>query len=96
MALAFGLLHGVGFAGALREVGLPPQAIPVALLFFNLGVEVGQIAFVSVVFGLGAVARMVPVRGPAWSWRIAPYAIGSLAMFWAIERTAGFVAVASH
>jgi hydrogenase/urease accessory protein HupE len=91
VALAFGLLHGLGFAGALSEAGLPQHAVPLALLFFNVGVEIGQLAFVLVVLGLVAAARRVPIRAPAWGRRIVPYAIGSLAMYWVIERTARFL-----
>lgn len=91
VAFVFGLLHGLGFAGALREVGLPQGAIPVALLFFNVGVELGQILFVAVCLGVIGVIRRVPALLPSWSWRIAPYAIGGVAMFWVIQRTSGFV-----
>lgn len=91
-AFAFGLLHGLGFAGALAEVGLPETAIPVALLFFNLGVEAGQIAFVAAVLLAAALARRLPAgiraRPPAWAWRAPPYAIGGLAAFWLLQRTA--------
>jgi hydrogenase/urease accessory protein HupE len=90
VAFSFGLLHGLGFASALREVGLPQHAIPIALLFFNVGVELGQLAFITVVLGLGHVSRRLPIPTPSWSWRAAPYAIGTVAMFWVIERTAGF------
>ena len=90
VAFIFGLLHGLGFAGALSEVGLPQHAIPIALLFFNVGVELGQLAFVFVVLGVLAGARRLAPRVPAWGWRAAPYAIGSVAMFWVIERVAGF------
>ncbi|MFN0129305.1 MAG: HupE/UreJ family protein [Verrucomicrobiales bacterium] len=90
VAFIFGLLHGLGFAGALSEVGLPPQAIPLALLFFNVGVELGQLAFVLVVLGLIALLNRIPLKHPAWSWRLAPYAIGSIAAFWVIERVTGF------
>jgi hydrogenase/urease accessory protein HupE len=90
VAFIFGLLHGLGFAGALSEVGLPQQAIPLALLFFNVGVELGQIAFVGVVLGLIALLKRIPLKRPGWSWRIAPYAIGSIAAFWVIERTLAF------
>ncbi len=90
VAFIFGLLHGLGFAGALSEVGLPDQAIPLALLFFNVGVELGQIAFVLVVLSVVAVWRKIPVEGPRWGWRLAPYAIGSMAMFWVVERTLNF------
>jgi hydrogenase/urease accessory protein HupE len=86
VAGAFGLLHGFGFAGALSEVGLPANDIPLALLFFNLGVEAGQLAFV--VVALGVIALLRPVRMPEWAPLVPPYAIGSVAMFWVIERTA--------
>lgn len=91
IAFTFGLLHGLGFAGALSEVGLPEQAIPLALLFFNVGVEFGQVAFVCAISLLtAAVVRPIDRLLPSWSWRLAPYAIGSIAMFWVIERTLGF------
>ena len=87
VAFTFGLLHGFGFAGALSEVGLPEQAIPLALLFFNVGVELGQLAFIAAVFALGwLVARVRPL--PFWSPRLAAYVIGSVAAFWVFERTA--------
>jgi hydrogenase/urease accessory protein HupE len=90
VAFSFGLLHGLGFAGALSAVGLPPQAIPVALLFFNIGVELGQLAFVAVVLVVMAAGRKLPIRVPQWSWRIAPYSIGGMAMFWMIQRIDAF------
>jgi hydrogenase/urease accessory protein HupE len=90
VAFTFGLLHGLGFAGALSDVGLPQHAIPRALLFFNLGVELGQVAFVLVVLALSAAIRRLPLRSPSWGWRVAPYAIGSLAVFWVIERVAAY------
>lgn len=81
----FGLLHGFGFAGALSEVGLPANDIPLALLFFNLGVEAGQLAFVAVT--LGVIALLQRVRLPEWAPILPPYAIGAVAMFWVIQRT---------
>ena len=90
IAFTFGLLHGLGFAGALSEVGLPEQAIPLALLFFNIGVEFGQLAFVAAVLLVFALTKRLTVQAPSWSWRLAPYAIGTLAMFWVIERTLAF------
>lgn len=90
MTLLFGLLHGLGFAGALSEIGLPQQAVPTALLFFNVGVEAGQLLFVSAVLAGLAVLRGLRFVPPAWTAWAAPYAIGSLAMFWVIERAAGF------
>jgi hydrogenase/urease accessory protein HupE len=88
VAGAFGLLHGFGFAGALSEVGLPANDIPLALLFFNLGVEGGQLAFLFAALGVIAMLRRLPWSWPEWALRFPPYAIGSLAMFWVIERTA--------
>ena len=100
VAFIFGLLHGLGFAGALREVGLPDDAIPLALAFFNVGVEAGQLLFVATVFLLfrlfgqlmnrrGATAERSSLPGAAVS-RPASYVIGTLAAFWLIERTYGF------
>ena len=100
VAFCFGLLHGFGFAGALAEVGLPHQAIPVALLFFNLGVEIGQLAFVAAVLAAGWIFhRAVAFRfEPALVQKtvnrldvIAVYAIGAIAAFWLIERTSAFL-----
>ncbi len=94
VAFTFGLLHGFGFAGALAEVGLPQSSIPIALLFFNVGVEIGQLMFVGFVSGLIAIGwRLAGVFGlpqPAWLSRVPPYAIGALASFWLVERVAGF------
>jgi hydrogenase/urease accessory protein HupE len=92
VAFVFGLLHGLGFASALREVGLPESAIPTALLFFNLGVELGQLAFVGVVLALLGSLRSLQLSAPAWSWRLAPYGIGAVAMYWTIERVVAFAA----
>ncbi len=94
VAFTFGLLHGFGFAGALAEVGLPQSSIPIALLFFNVGVEIGQLLFVGAVLAVFAVARRAGQRlrlpQPAWLLRIAPYVIGGLASFWLVERVAAF------
>lgn len=90
VAFIFGLLHGFGFAGALSEVGLPEGHIPVALLFFNLGVEVGQLLFIAAVLTLVTGARRIPMAWPRWAGLVPPYAIGSLAMFWVIQRVAAF------
>jgi hydrogenase/urease accessory protein HupE len=94
VAFTFGLLHGLGFAGALAEVGLPQNSIPLALLFFNIGVEIGQLLFIAAVLAVIAGGRWLlarwPVRVPQWSWRVPPYAIGSIASYWVFERIAGF------
>lgn len=90
VAFTFGLLHGFGFAGALSETGLPEGHIPVALLFFNLGVEAGQLLFVAGVLTLVAAARRIRISWPRWAELTPPYAIGGLAMFWVIQRVAAF------
>ncbi len=94
VAFTFGLLHGFGFAGALNAVGLPQTAIPVALLFFNVGVEIGQLVFIAAVLSVMALGRFLIRRAavpqPAWTWRVAPYGIGSVAAFWMIQRIAAF------
>ena len=90
VALTFGLLHGFGFAGALSEVGLPQQAIPLALLFFNVGVEVGQLLFVAVILVIEFAIHRARIKWPKWVQLAPPYIIGSLAMFWVIERVLGF------
>ena len=91
IALAVGLVHGLGFAGALAEVGLPQQDIPLALLMFNVGVETGQILFVCFVLLVIAVIKRLPIRWPQQSWRLMPYAIGGIAAFWTVERVISFV-----
>ena len=94
IAFTFGLLHGFGFASALSQVGLPQNSIPIALLFFNVGVEVGQLLFIASVFAVTTFARQVARRIAlprlAWTWRVPPYAIGSVAAFWVIQRIAAF------
>ena len=91
VAFSFGLLHGFGFAGALNEIGLPEHAIPVSLLFFNVGVEIGQLIFIAAVLALGALASRAPsALRPTWAWQPAcGYAIGATAAFWTIERIVG-------
>ena len=101
IAFSFGLLHGFGFAGALSEVGLPQNAIPLALLFFNIGVEVGQLLFIGVVMAVIALAvraaskfsqsNITPQSAFSWCENISAYAIGTVAAFWLIERTLSFV-----
>jgi hydrogenase/urease accessory protein HupE len=86
VAGVFGLLHGFGFAGALAQVGLPPHDIPLALLFFNLGVEAGQLVFVGAVLAIIALGHRIRFPMPEWARLATPYAIGGLAMFWVIQR----------
>jgi len=90
VALVFGLLHGFGFAGALSEIGLPVNHIPLALLFFNIGVEAGQLLFIAFMLGLVGVLHRIRISFPRWLELVPPYAIGSVAMFWVIQRIAAF------
>jgi hydrogenase/urease accessory protein HupE len=94
VAFTFGLLHGFGFAGALSEIGLPQGDIPIALFSFNVGVEVGQLAFIAAVLTFIAAAKRIAL--PVWVTRNAypatTFVIGALAAFWFVERVAGFVA----
>ncbi|MCG8443013.1 MAG: HupE/UreJ family protein, partial [Caulobacterales bacterium] len=82
----FGLLHGFGFANALINLGLPDAAVPLALLAFNIGVELGQIAFVFGVLALAWSYRVMRVAWPSWSQVAPAYAIGGLAAFWFYQR----------
>jgi hydrogenase/urease accessory protein HupE len=91
VAFSFGLLHGFGFAGALSDVGLPQTDIPSALLFFNVGVELGQIAFVLVVLCVIWLWAKTKINWPGWTKKIPAYAIGSMASFWLIERVLNFI-----
>jgi hydrogenase/urease accessory protein HupE len=88
MAGAFGLLHGLGFAGALAEVGLPAGEIPLALGAFNVGIELGQLAFVGVVSAVGWVVVRALARRPAWLTIGPAYMMGGLSALWCLERTA--------
>lgn len=93
IAFGFGLIHGLGFAGVLHEIGLPQTDIPLALLSFNIGVELGQLLFIAVVLGLGYLARrLMPAlaRYGSSMVHISSYVIGSVAAFWVLERLASF------
>jgi hypothetical protein len=98
VAFAFGLLHGLGFAGALSEIGLPAHAIPIALACFNIGVEAGQLLFIAAVFAvLGLASRAWRPAGGGGSWALASrlahpaaYAIGILGAYWLIDRSLSF------
>lgn len=91
VAFLFGLFHGLGFAGALSEIGLPQQEIPLALLMFNVGVETGQLLFVALVLVLLTLLQRLPVTLPQGAWRVLPYGIGSVAAFWTIDRLMSFL-----
>lgn len=91
VAFVFGLLHGFGFAGALSDVGLPQNEIPLALLMFNVGVELGQILFITAILILVKFLRNFRTEWPAWSHQLPAYGIGSIAAFWLIDRIIGFL-----
>jgi len=88
VAFAFGLLHGFGFAGALISAGLPRTELPVALLTFNVGVEIGQLGFILLVLLLERSFRVLQVRLPYWVQALPGYTVGSLGAFWTIQRVA--------
>ena len=85
VTFAFGLLHGMGFASALLETGLPEKHVPSALLFFNVGVELGQLAAITAFVAAGWIWTRIE-RRPAWSTRAFVYAMGSTAAYWSLER----------
>lgn len=91
IAFAFGLLHGLAFAGALTQVGLPAKGTPMALLLFNVGVEIGQLAFIAVAVGVMMLARPFAVRAPALARAAPAYAIGGVSSYWLLERVAAAV-----
>jgi hydrogenase/urease accessory protein HupE len=91
MAFGFGLLHGLGFAGALREAGLPQQEIPLALFTFNLGIEAGQLGLVALLLLAARALRPAPVPWRNLAPRFAAEAIGVLGVFFCLERLGGLL-----
>ena len=87
VAFAFGLLHGFGFASGLVTMGLPSSEIPVALLLFNIGVEIGQLAFVLLLILLERSFRALEMRWPGWVEALPAYAVGGLGAYWTFERS---------
>jgi hypothetical protein len=87
VAFAFGLLHGFGFASGLTATGLPATEIPLALLLFNLGVEIGQIFFVFLMLMLARSFRKLEIAWPRPVGALPGYAVGSLGAYWTIQRT---------
>ncbi len=91
IAFIFGLLHGFGFAGALAEIGLPQQAITLSLIFFNIGVELGQIIFIFAVVLLNYTLQTLNYQTLQKKIEIfIVYGIGGLSSFWFIERVSSF------
>jgi len=90
VAFAFGLLHGFGFASALSAAGLPPAEVPLALVSFNVGVELGQLVFVALVLLASHGLRALRIRWPQPVVRLPAYVVGSLGAFWLVQRLAMF------
>ncbi len=86
VAFAFGLLHGFGFASGLRSIGLPGSEIALALLMFNVGVEIGQLLFVLLILSLAWSFRQLEIRWPRWAIALPGYAVGTLGAFWTLQR----------
>jgi hydrogenase/urease accessory protein HupE len=97
VSASFGLLHGFGFASALSDIGLPQSEISAALLAFNVGVEIGQVLFVAIILLLFWLItqslKTLKIDATNWLKKIekpVAFAVGSITMFWTIERVAGF------
>jgi hydrogenase/urease accessory protein HupE len=88
VAFLFGLLHGFGFASGLTTTGMPKAELPLALLFFNVGVESGQLVFVFTALALVRSFKVLEVRWPRWAEALPGYMVGSLGAYWTIQRTA--------
>ena len=88
VAFAFGLLHGFGFASALIGAGLPPSELPLALVSFNIGVELGQLGFIALTLALEQSFRVLEIRWPRWVEALPGYTVGSLGAFWTVQRIA--------
>jgi hydrogenase/urease accessory protein HupE len=86
VAFAFGLLHGFGFASGLTTIGLSKVEIPMALLLFNVGVEIGQLFFVLIIVLLERSFRILEILWPRWAQALPGYTVGSLGAFWTIHR----------
>ena len=88
VAFAFGLLHGFGFASALTSAGLPRHELPLALVSFNVGVELGQLGFIALVLALERSFRVLEIRWPRWAQALPGYTVGTLGAFWTVQRLA--------
>ena len=91
VAFSFGLLHGLGFASALIDIGLPQGDVPLALFAFNIGVELGQLAFIAAVLGVIQLAKQfrIPDIVESRLRTVTAYGVGTVATFWFIERRVG-------
>ena len=87
VAFVFGLLHGFGFASGLSTTGMPKVEVPLALLFFNVGVELGQLVFVFTALALAWSFKVLEVRWSRWATALPGYIVGSLGAYWTIQRT---------
>jgi hypothetical protein len=87
VAFVFGLLHGFGFASGLSTTGMPKVEVPLALLFFNVGVELGQLIFVFTALALAWSFKVLEVRWSRWAAALPGYIVGSLGAYWTIQRT---------
>ena len=87
VAFAFGLIHGFGFASAMASTGLPRHELPLALLSFNVGVEIGQLFFVGIILLLERSFRILEIHWPRWVELLPAYTVGGLGAFWTIQRT---------
>jgi hypothetical protein len=92
VAFAFGLLHGFGFASVLTSAGLPRSELPLALVSFNVGVELGQLGFIALVLALERSFRLLEFRWPGWVQALPGYTVGTLGAFWTIQRVALMIA----
>jgi hydrogenase/urease accessory protein HupE len=92
VAGAFGLLHGFRFASGLTALGLPRAEIPLALLFFNCGVEIGQLFFVALILLLALSFRTLEIRWARWAEALPAYTVGGLGAYWTIQRTVILIA----
>ena len=91
VAFAFGLLHGFGFASGLSVAGMPRSELAPALLFFNIGVELGQLGFVALTFVVLLSLKRIELRWPKWVEMVPGYVVGALGAYWTIQRVAMMV-----
>ncbi len=92
VAFSFGLLHGFGFASALTSSGLPRSELPLALVTFNVGVELGQLGLIGLILALERSFRILEVRWPRWAQALPGYVVGSLGAFWTFQRVTALLA----